>query len=101
MKFEQLAETDTYKQFWAAMTATENMEFWVLKTQIYIEYRLKHLLAFRLGIAEAEEEIFIKQFETIQYRHLSLLALAGTNSDRLLSYLEKLNNVRREVAHRF
>ena len=101
MTFDKLKQTETYKQFVAAMLSGENMEFWVLKAQIYIEYRLKHLLALRLGVPAGDQDAFIKQFENINYHHLVLLALAGPSDERLRANLIKLNNVRKEVAHRF
>jgi hypothetical protein len=101
MNIDDLKKTPLFQGYWSSLGASANLELWALKVQIYVEFRLKHLLSVRLGTPSEDEEEFIKQFETINYHHLLLLALAGNENKRLRGHLMKLNNVRKSVAHKF
>jgi hypothetical protein len=99
VRTEDLQKTPEYQQFWEAIRATDRLDLWALKIQVYLELRLKHLLALRLGVSAQHEEQWTKQIETINYHHLVQLALP--HEDTLRDELVKLNNVRKEVAHKF
>lgn len=99
MAFEHVGTTE-FQSFFGQMQEIKRAELWALKVQVYLEFRLKELLLQRLGVLRDEPKL-AKKLRTIGYQNLLLLSLAGARFDRLREHLEKLNNVRIEVAHKF
>ena len=93
-------ETPEAQAYFAEMRTCDRMDLWALKTQIYIEYRLKHLLALKVR-AGSDETDFLKELENINYHQLVNLALAAPEHMSLRKDLFKLNNLRKQVAHKF